>query len=485
MVAARRCATSTGAARCRSPGSLNQAAAASDAVPRASLARRRSGHQAPGEPRFGRRSSKRTSVVAARSSRRFDAGCDALRRVDSVDAVGQGDDVELAVVVLAEARHRRLPRVRSRPRAHAVAVRCRSATMVPSQLSAEEVRAVEVGMLLPAVHVAAGDRARTRRRASTRTPASTASGAVRSPEYAWSPSSRFQPKLTPLPASGRSSRRGRSPRTRSGRRRRSRGRRSRGRTRTATGCAARTTRSRGSAPVASTNGLSAGTVYAPVAVGRSGRCAGSCRAACRATARCRPAWPCGSPRAAAVAEPDVQQPSGPNASCPPLWFGLRLLDAQDRPAASTRSARPPLHRVLVDLGVAVGVGVVRRRGASRRARTSMPRRPARRRPGSPSAEVETGVGRQLAVARTTRMTPSCSATYSVRVPGRAPGDRRSRPLTTVSGSSLGEAAAPRARRGRRRPSAPSDESGSRRRDRAASSSSRRTRERDATAIAAR
>ena len=151
---------------------------------------------------------------------------------------------------------------RSRPRA-----RGRASRHLPSPIG---VRTAERAVTVVGEHVGRreagiascrGTRTRRspstrRRRASTRTPVGDRVGG-RAPAVRCVPSSRFQPKLSPLPALRRSSRRrGRSPPTRSARRHRSRGRRWRGRSENRHGLRRPYAQISGRRAAVSTNGLS-------------------------------------------------------------------------------------------------------------------------------------------------------------------------------------------------------------------------------------
>ena len=128
---------------------------------------------------------------------------------------------------------------------------------VRTAVVAVEVRADQGRDRATAVDVAADDRAPAVvvRRLDDRVARAGRLGAV---ELVRCPRAAFQPQLMP---DCRRAARSRSPRTRPGRRRRSRDRRLRGRTRSATGCAGRTSRSRRRRPARPTNGLSAGMLY--------------------------------------------------------------------------------------------------------------------------------------------------------------------------------------------------------------------------------
>ena len=122
--------------------------------------------------------------------------------------------------------------------------------------------------------------------------------------------------------------------------------------------------------------------------------------------------------AAAVAEPEVQVAVGAERELAAVVVGLRLLDRAGSSARRRGSALPPVHRVLVDLGVAVGVGVVRRRACVPSGEKASPRRPCSPPPAHPVAEVERPAWTTASPSRIdAHDRPACSVTYSVRVPG--------------------------------------------------------------------
>ena len=191
-----------------------------------------------------------------------------------------------------------------------------------------------------------------RHRARTRTPGDGTVGALVVVEPARRPRTRSTRSSTPLPASTAA---GRGDVVdlldlRSARRRRSRGRRSPDRTRSATGCADPYDQIVGSAPATPTKGLSAGMVN-----GSAPARGGSMRRILPSRVVRSSALRSGSPPEPPSPRPMYSMPSGPNASWPPLWFAIGLVDREH---------------------LAVRVRVEQRRSPDRRRTRRRPCRPA-------------------------------------------------------------------------------------------------------------